>query len=79
MRGLGREVTLLRVTQLVRQIELGLSVPHTEIKRGLAGTPGPDIDDISDVCEEESLLTITEGDLDVDGVSHPRKSSAMVG
>ena len=64
MRGLGREVTHLRMTQLVRQVELCLSVPHTEIKPGLAGTSRPDIDDMSNVCEEESLLTLTEGDHD---------------
>ena len=78
MRGLGREVTLLRMAQLVRQVELCLSVPHTEIKPGLAGTPRPALDDISNVSEEESLLTITEEDHG--GVSHSKKqSSAMVG
>ena len=38
-RGLGREVALFTMTQLVGQIQLCLFVLHTEIKPGLAGTP----------------------------------------
>ena len=36
VRWLGRQVTILRMTQLVGQVELSLSVPHAEIKPGLA-------------------------------------------
>ena len=36
LRWLGWEVTILRVTQLVGQVELSLSVPRAEIKSGLA-------------------------------------------
>ena len=33
--GLGREVSLLRTTKLISQLELGLPIVHKEIKSGL--------------------------------------------
>ena len=58
---LGREMTRLSMTQAVIQLKFSLATVHKYVQPGLACTTRPDIDNVSDFFEEESLFRLTEG------------------
>ena len=57
---LGREMTRLWMTQAVIQLKFSLAILHKNVQPGLACTTRPDVDNVSDVLEEESLFRLTE-------------------
>ena len=58
---LGREMTLLWMTQAIVQLKFSLAILHKNVQPGLACTTRPHIDNVFNVLEEESLFRLTEG------------------
>jgi hypothetical protein len=52
------------MTQAKIQLKFSLAIVHKEVQPGLSCTTRPDIDNVSDVLEEESLFRVTEGNHD---------------
>ena len=49
------------MTQAIIQLKFGIAIVHKDVQPGLACTTRPDIDNVFDVLEEESLFRLTEG------------------
>ena len=75
---LGREMTLLWMTQAIVQLKFSLAILHKNVQPGLACTTRPHIDNVFNVLEEESLFRLTEGnhvaDLNSSAIRHYSRS-----
>ena len=58
---LARQMTALWMAKLVEQLKFSLTISGAKVQSSSSRTSSPDIDHILDILEEESLLTLAEG------------------